>query len=110
MKKKKFNRSGRQADIAQLTLHGWFGDLIDRIKAKTTEKEKGIMMLDKIENQFNISQMDREAFRKVMKEREKEDFEEMKEQARERRKGDPFTRDEKGNIVSPFRSKEKIRW
>ncbi len=84
MKKKKFNRSGRQADIAQLTLHGWFGDLIDRIKGKTTEKEIGMVMLDKIENQFSISQMDRENFRKVMKQREIEDFEEMKKQTNQR--------------------------
>lgn len=108
MRKKKFNRSGRQADIAQLTFHGWFGDLMDRIKAKTTEKEKGIMMLDKIENQFNISEVDREDFRKEMKEREEKEFDEMREQAKERKNKDPFTRDLMGNIISPFASKKKL--
>lgn len=110
MKKKKFNRSGRQADIAQLTFHGWFGDLMDRIKAKTTEKEKGIMMLDKIENQFNISEVDRKSFRKELKEREEKEFDEMREQAKERKDKDPFTRDEQGNIVSPFASKKKLNF
>ena len=108
MRKKKFNRSGRQADIAQLTFHGWFGDLMDRIKAKTTEKEKGIMMLDKIENQFDISNLDREDFRKEMKEREEKEFDEMKEQAKHRKDNDAFTRDSAGRIISPFQSKKKL--
>lgn len=107
MKKRKFNRSGRQADVAQLTFHGWFGDLMDRIKAKTTEKEKGIMMLDKIESHFNINDFDREKFRKEMREREEREFREMKEQA-EIDKGKPFKRDEYGNIISPFASKRKL--
>ena len=44
-----------------------------------------------------------------MKIKEREDFEEMKKQAPERKFGDLFTRDEKGNIISHFRSK-KIKW
>lgn len=105
--KKKFNRSGRQSDIAQLTFHGWFGDLIDRIRAKTTEKEKGMMMLEKIENQFSISKPDREIFRKEMQEREKKEFAEMEKQA-EAMKDKPFKRDEHGNFISPFALKRKL--
>ena len=107
MKKKKTNRSGRQADVAQLTFHGWFGDLIDRIKAKTTEKEKGMMMLEKIENQFGISESDKVIFRKEMQEREEREWEEMERQA-EVMKDKPFKRDEHGNIISPFASKKKL--
>ena len=107
MSKKKTNRSGRHADIAQLTLHGWFGDLIDRIKAKTTEKDKGMMMLEKIENQFSISESDRIIFRKEMQAREEREWEEMERQAKAM-KDKPFKRDEYGNIISPFALKRKL--
>lgn len=48
-------RHGRPAEIVRLDTHSWGGDLIDRIKAKTSEKEKGIMMLLCIKDIFNIS-------------------------------------------------------
>ena len=108
-KKKKFNRSGRMAEIAQLVFHDWFGNLIDRVRSKTTEKEKGLLMMDLIEKRFSISDFDKEKWRKEMIIREEEDFEEMKKQAHERKFRDPFTRDERGDIISPFRSK-KIKW
>lgn len=108
-KKRKFQRSGRIAEISQLTFHDWFGNLIDRVRSKTTEKGKGLLMMDLIEKRFSISDFDKEEWRKEMKIKEAQDFEEMKKQTAERKSQDPFTRDEHGNIISPFKS-EKIKW
>jgi len=103
MKKRKFNRAGSKADIATLTIHGWFGDLIDRIRAKTNEKERGMLMVNKLENYFNINEFDRKIFRQKLLEREKRDFKEMEEQAKLIEvKPIKWTRDETGKIVSPF--------
>ena len=104
--KKKQSRNGNPSDIASLTFHNWFGEIMDRIKCKTTEKDKGIIMLNKIEGYFNIGPLDRQVFREKLREREIKDFEEMEKQADERRKVE-WTRDEKGKIVSPFKDIEK---
>ncbi|KKM79977.1 hypothetical protein LCGC14_1344460, partial [marine sediment metagenome] len=84
-----------------------FPQLIFSLKALTTEKIKGIMMVDKLENDFNISDYDKEIFRKEMQEREEREWEEMERQA-EAMKGKPFKRDEHGNIISPFALKRKL--
>ena len=79
------------------------------IKANTQEKQKGINMLELIETNFNINKEDRlDATKKKLEELNIEAMtptlvskEVEKNQAR-------FTRDEKGNIVSPFKSEKKL--
>ena len=82
----KFRRSGRVADIAKLDFHDFFGNLFDRTKCKTTEKEKGALMIDKIQNRFNISDFDLDDFRRKLKEKEREDFDGMIREAKERKR------------------------
>lgn len=104
--KKKFTRNGQVAEIVQLTFHGWFGNLIDRIKGKTTEKDIGMYMIDRIEDRFGINESDTIKWREEMKEKEREDFEDMQKQA-DLMKQKPFQRDESGQITSPFTTKRK---
>ena len=66
-RRKKFNhRSGNVADIARLNFHDHFGNLFDRTRAKVNEKEKGVMMVDKLKNRFGITELDEEKFRQKM--------------------------------------------
>ena len=72
------------------------------IKAFTNEKFKGISMIELIEDNFKITKEDRDlAYKKKMEEWQ-EDFENTGKQKNK------FTRDEKGNFASPFRSKKKL--
>lgn len=102
-KKNKF-RNGRVAEIVRLDVHGWTGNLIHRIKGKTTEKEKGVAMVDKIEDLFNLSREDKDYIRGKIREK---DIESMKP-TKYPKGTEPtkWTRDERGNIVSPFRNTE----
>lgn len=96
---KKFTRNGKVAEVATLTFHGWFGNLIDRIKAKTTEKDKGMQMVDLIEKRFSLNLGDMEIWRKDNLENERKELEELQSK--------PFQRDQFGNIISPFVNKKK---
>ncbi len=95
---------------AKLTFHEWFRESpIYSIKATTTEKEKGIDMIELIESNFNINSKDKEeAFKKRLDELNEQAFtptevpEEMKDGQIK------WTRDDTGKIISPFRSKRKI--
>jgi len=99
MGKKNKSRYGTPSDIARLDFHNWFGQLQDRIKAKTTEKDKGISMIQKIYDYFGISE---EFCRKRMRELNEEAMQPTEIPKEMKKKQDKFTRDEKGNIVSPF--------
>ena len=102
----KFNKSNEM--VAKLSMNEGFREMpIYKIKAKVSEKKKGIDMLELIEQNFNISEKDRkEAFKIKMKELEK-DFENPtivpKLFKQEKIK---WTRDDKGRIVSPFPTKK----
>lgn len=99
---KKWN-SNRVADIARLDFHDYFGRMYDRTRAKTTEKDKGILMLQKLEERFNISKDDRDKFLKKLHEEELKEVEEIREQMRKRKSQVvQWTRDEDGKIISPF--------
>ncbi len=73
---------------------GWADNIIYRQKARINEKEKGIQMISKLKDLFGITNKD-------IKESEtlsiKYEIEKIK-----------WTRDESGNIVSPFKSKKII--
>ena len=119
-KKKKNTRQGRVAEISKLDFHDFSGRLIDRTRAKVTERDKGVLMIQNIKDRFNLSDIDIQEFRRVMHQRELEDFEDMKIQAeiikRKNLISQPikWTRDEKGNVISPFdlkarKDREKIK-
>ncbi len=75
---------------------------IDRIIGFNTEKKKGLQMLERIEDRFNISQKDRDKFFQDKMEELRAIPGEVSEQF------NSWTRDERGNIVSPFRSKKIV--
>jgi len=99
MAKNKKTRNGQPSDIATLTFHDWYGNKVDKVKGKTTEKNKGIIMLKKIKDQFSIDDIDICQF----------DYMELEEQKKMFDNSVQWTRDEKGNITSPFSSDKKIK-
>ncbi len=106
MKKiKKINMKGHVT--AKLTFFdlGWRDNIIYSVKAKSEEKNKGLMMLEKLRNFFNFSKKDEEDFRKKMIEMQIKAFTPTKyfEQLKPLKK---FERDEKGQIISPFTKKK----
>lgn len=102
---KKRQRGGRPADICRLDFHDFWGNLIDRLKGKVTEKNKGIEMMNKIEGSFGISEKDRMEYDEKMLEWQKDAFTPT-EVSKDLKEGQiKWTRDEKGNLVSPFRKK-----
>ncbi len=91
---------------ARLTFNDGFAEKpLYSIKAVTTEKNKGHDMIQLIMNNFNITHQ--EIFREEQKLHEtmRSEVPLMKYH---QNTNDPFTRDEKGNIVSPFRSTRKL--
>jgi len=97
MAKNKKTRNGQPADIVTLTFHDWYGNKIDKVKGKTTEKNKGVVMLKKIRDQFAIDNIDISEF----------EYAELEEQKKMFDNSVKWTRDEKGNIISPFDSNTK---
>ncbi len=79
------------------------------IKATLGEKNKAFLMLDKIQSDFNINDWDIKRWRKEILNKEIINIEEITKQAEAKESKKPFTRDEYGNIVSPFTSKEKLK-
>ncbi len=78
MGKNNKTRIGGPADIARLDFHDWCGRLIDRTKGKTTEKDKGLMMMERIENRFGITAEERQRFREEAMKEIEEDFKELR--------------------------------
>ncbi len=96
-------RHGVPSEIARLDFHDWHGNLIDRTKGKVTEKDKGVMMIEKISNNFGVSldfvrreieRLNREAMTETIVPDEMKDGQVQ------------WERDERGNIVSPFKSRK----
>lgn len=92
-------RAGRVADIVRLDFHDHWGRMFDRTRCKTTEKMKGILMIQKIMNYFDITIED------YQKRAEEELIKEAYEQRNIDTKQVKWNRDERGNIISPFSSK-----
>ncbi len=84
---------------------GWRDRIIYNSSAKQHEKDKGIMMVEKLKNLFGISHVDEETFRSKMVELEKDAFTPNKYPKEIK----PFkwTRDEKGRLISPYSKKAK---
>ncbi len=102
------NRSGNGRTRAKLSFDDGFAERpFYSIKAFINEKDKGIDMLKLIKDNFNISSLD-----------EKESFDKKLREMREEIAGDDnlatkknepikWTRDSKGNIISPYSVKNK---
>ncbi|HEC39517.1 MAG TPA: hypothetical protein ENI29_14855 [bacterium] len=93
MKQKKEIKKG--VLTAKLTFFdwGWADNIIYRIKGKVNEKSKGLDMISKIKEFFGIQ--DNEIIKHDRKVRD-EEIARIK-----------WTRDEEGNIISPFRTKRE---
>lgn len=100
--KSRRQRSGVPADIARLDFHDWWGNLIDRIKGKVTQKNKGLEMLEKIEGSFSISEFDRKEYKRKMMEWQHDAFTPTEIPKSIKLEQAKFSRDEDGNITSPF--------
>jgi len=96
MSKNKKTRHGSPALMARLDFHGWDGRLVNRIKAKTTEKSKGIMMVENIEDKFNITRDDIEKYRE-------ESMNEMREEMLKPRVFENLSKDRIENLHKPLR-------
>ncbi len=100
--KRSKQRQGRPGDIAKLDFHDWGGGFLNRIKAKNTEKKRGMYMISLLMEFFNINIEDYKIIA----------AEELIAEAYEQRGliAPPIKikRDEDGNIVSPFASKTKL--
>ncbi len=99
---------GRSKLRAKLTFDDGYAERpIYSIKAMTSEIQKGFDMIELIKNNFNIDNKNIEEATLKNKDEILADIEDMKDM-KDQMMNDPFTRDEKGNIVSPFRSKRKL--
>lgn len=76
---------------------GWRENIIYRLSARCNEKGKGLMMINAIKNYFGISDSDERKDEEIRIRREVRAIRPIK-----------FTRDEKGNLASPFRTKKKL--
>lgn len=70
---------------------GWKENVIYRLKASCSEKNKGLLMIDAIKNYFGISNADESKDEEVRIQKEFRALEPIN-----------WTRDKKGNIVSRF--------
>lgn len=77
------------------------------IKAFTNEKEKGINMIDLIQDNFDINSMDIKEFHEDKFNLLNNDFKNLKNIPRTLNKSLKLTRDEQGNLMSPFGNKAK---
>jgi len=78
---------------------GWADNVVFSLKAKVTERYKGFLMIDRIKDFFGISN-------KEIVKNEKENLKKEVEEIKDMRSKIKWTRDEHGNIVSPFRTKK----
>ncbi len=111
MRNKDKRRDNRELKLrARLGIDEGFAEKpLHSIKAYTTEKPKGLLMIELIENYFNISEEDRKnSFKQKLKEINENAFTPTEFPKDIRDKQVKITRDEKGNIVSPFASKKKL--
>ncbi len=107
--KKKVNNHNLRLRAKLRIDEGFAENPLHSIRAFTSEKDKGHLMIDLIENYFSISEEERKvAFRKKMDEFNKDAMTPTVFPKELQKHQIKFTRDEKGNIVSPFRSKRKV--
>ena len=72
---------------------GWADNIVAKIVGRASEKDKGLLMIERIKDCFSISN--------------KDIAEDEKKEIRAEAERIQWTRDEKGNIVSPFSKRAK---
>ncbi len=85
------NKPTRKAYLtAKLTIWdwGWADEIVTKIVGTAMQKERGLMMIERIKDCFSISNKD------IREDEQKEMYAEANRIQ--------WTRDEKGNIISPF--------
>ena len=109
--KKKKNNSVKSTLRARLSFdQGYAENPIYSIKANTNEKNRGIDMIDLIKNNFRINREDLDIATKKKFEEWQKDSEtptEYSKEALKHQKKIVWTRDEKGNPVSPWELKRR---
>jgi len=75
-KSNRLNRNG-SIDIVRLDIHSSWGRLQDRIKAPTSDKVRGVMMKEVIDNRFNLNDEETKKIRDNLRQNE---IKEAKEQ------------------------------
>ena len=93
---KPFKKINRKPHLtAKLTFFdwGWADNIVFKLIARVSDREKGFVMIERIKTFFNINNND------IIKNEKETIKEEMNQQIK-------WTRDEEGNIVSPFKSKK----
>ena len=76
----KNNRPGRPSDKVTFVVHGAFGNLITRIRARTSEKLKGIAIWKLVKETFNFSEEDVKDYERQERKEFSEDYVLMKQQ------------------------------
>lgn len=105
-KKRKFIKPRLRAKLS--IDEGFAENPIYSIKAFTTEKDKGIDMIELIKSNFNINAKDMDlAFKKKMEEWQQEAMKPTQVSIEVRKAQIKWTRDEDGNFISPFSKKAK---
>ncbi len=84
---------------------GWRDNIVYSAKATQNEKEKGLAMMERLKNFFGLDKIDEEKFREKMIELQKEAFTPTKYP--KERKPVKWTKDQRGNIISPFSKKTR---
>lgn len=107
-KKQRYKMNGKV--IAKLSFYeglhrDFIGFKFDELIGKTTEKAKGLFMVDKIKRYFGLNDNDLSISKEQLRAIDEMDFEDIKRQQslqEQINKKIEWTRDEKGNIISPF--------
>lgn len=107
-KRKKLNYQPKSKLRCRLSFdEGYAERPLYSIKAFTNEKDKGINMVDLIQNNFDINSMDIKEFHEANINILANDFQDLKNIPRTLREPLKLTRDEQGNLMSPFGNKAK---
>jgi len=77
------------------------------IRAFTNEKNKGMNMIELIQDNFNINSLDVKEFQQEKFNELTNDFEVLEKDIIRKKEPLKLTRDEKGNLMSPFGNKAK---
>lgn len=56
--KKRKTRNGRPSDIAKLDVHDWLGNIMHRLRGKTTDKKMGVAILNTVKDIFGLTEQD----------------------------------------------------
>lgn len=106
-KQNKNNIFGKSIIEGKLIFYDLRENIINKVVGKTTEKNKGVAMVELIMNRFGLSDDDIINMNKNISEINKEMVNKVNNKISIDRSRVNWTRDDRGNIISPFRSNKK---